>query len=174
MTHICISKLTIIGPDNGLPPGRHQAIIWTNDGILLIGSLGIHFSEILIKFIHYHSRKRIWKRSLQKWRPFCLSLNVIILQYLQDRALTDPVAITIWFIFLTIQKEQETFLVHKTVIIMGFKTFHWSIYKWYKEIYWIEINKFQVRCVISKFSGDRNKTFLLKTRILWCAVINSW
>ena len=39
---------TIIGSDNGLSPGRHQAIIWTNDGILLIGTLGTNFSEILI------------------------------------------------------------------------------------------------------------------------------
>ena len=30
----------IIGSDNGLSPGRRQAIIWTNAGILLIGSLG--------------------------------------------------------------------------------------------------------------------------------------
>ena len=27
MTHICVSKLTIIGSDNGLSPGWHQAII---------------------------------------------------------------------------------------------------------------------------------------------------
>ena len=27
--HICISKLTIIGSDNGLSPRRRQAIIWT-------------------------------------------------------------------------------------------------------------------------------------------------
>ena len=40
VTHICVSELTIIGSDNGLSPGRRQAIIWTNDGILLIGSLG--------------------------------------------------------------------------------------------------------------------------------------
>ena len=32
--HIC--KLTITGSDNGLSPGQHQAIIWTNAGILLI------------------------------------------------------------------------------------------------------------------------------------------
>ena len=38
MTHICVGKLTIIGSDNGLSPGR-QAIIQTNDGILLIGPL---------------------------------------------------------------------------------------------------------------------------------------
>ena len=49
VTHICVSKLSIIGRDNGLSPGRRQAIIWTNDGILLIGPLGTNFSEILIE-----------------------------------------------------------------------------------------------------------------------------
>ena len=38
----------IIGSDNGLLPGQHQAIIWTNVGILLIGPLGTNFNEILI------------------------------------------------------------------------------------------------------------------------------
>ena len=46
VTHICVGKLTIIGSDNGLSPERRQAIIWTNAGILLIGSLGTNFSEI--------------------------------------------------------------------------------------------------------------------------------
>ena len=27
VTHICVSKLTIFGSDNGLSPGRRQAII---------------------------------------------------------------------------------------------------------------------------------------------------
>ena len=40
VTHICVSELTIIGSDNGLSPGRRQAIIWTSAGILLIGPLG--------------------------------------------------------------------------------------------------------------------------------------
>ena len=46
VTHICIcvSKLTIIGSDKTLSPGRHQAIIWTNDGTLLIGHLRIKTS----------------------------------------------------------------------------------------------------------------------------------
>ena len=30
VTHICVNKLAIIGSDNGLSPGRRQAIIWTN------------------------------------------------------------------------------------------------------------------------------------------------
>ena len=42
-------ELTIIGSDNGLSPGRRQAMIWTNAGILLIGALGTNFSEILIE-----------------------------------------------------------------------------------------------------------------------------
>ena len=49
LTHICVGKLTIIGSDNGLSPGRRQAIIWTNAGILLIGPLGTNFSEIFIE-----------------------------------------------------------------------------------------------------------------------------
>ena len=46
VTHICVVKLTIIGSDNGLSPGRRQAIIWTNAGILIIGPLETNFSEI--------------------------------------------------------------------------------------------------------------------------------
>ena len=48
VTHICVSELTIIGSDNGLSPGRRQAIIWKNAGVLLIESLGTNFSEIAI------------------------------------------------------------------------------------------------------------------------------
>ena len=49
VTHICVNKLTIIGSDNGLSPGRRQVIIWTNAEILLIGPLGTNFSEISIE-----------------------------------------------------------------------------------------------------------------------------
>ena len=40
---------TIIGSDNGLSPGRRQAIIQTNAGILLIGTLGTNLDETFIK-----------------------------------------------------------------------------------------------------------------------------
>ena len=33
VTHIYVSKLNIIGSDNGLSPGQRQAIICTNAGI---------------------------------------------------------------------------------------------------------------------------------------------
>ena len=38
VTPICVNKLTIIGSDYGLSPGRRQAIIWNKAGILLIGN----------------------------------------------------------------------------------------------------------------------------------------
>ena len=77
VTHICISKLTIIGSDNGLSPGRRQAIIWTNAGILLIGPLGTNFIEILIGIQTFSFKKMHLKISSVKWRPFCLGLNML-------------------------------------------------------------------------------------------------
>ena len=45
VTPICVSNQTIIGSDNGLSPGRRQAIIWTNAGIWLIGPYGTNENE---------------------------------------------------------------------------------------------------------------------------------
>ena len=70
MTHIGVVKQTIIGSDNGLSPGRRQAIIWTNDGVLLIGPLGANFSEILIEIQTFPFKKMHLKMSSAKWRPF--------------------------------------------------------------------------------------------------------
>ena len=77
MTHICVGNLTITGSDNGLSPDRHQAIIWSNAGILSTGPLGTNSSEILIKkFIHFifHSRRGIWKRRLRNGGHFASAL----------------------------------------------------------------------------------------------------
>ena len=82
MTHICVGKLTTIGSDNGLSPGRRQAIIWTNAGLLLIGPLGTNFSEILIEILTFSFNKLHLKVSSAKWRPFCLGLNVLIMYQL--------------------------------------------------------------------------------------------
>ena len=75
--HICVSKLTIIGANNGLSPGRRQAIIWTNAGILLIGPYGTNFSEISIAILTFSFTKMSLKVSSAKWLPFCLGLNVL-------------------------------------------------------------------------------------------------
>ena len=77
VTHICVSKLTIIGSDNGLSPGQRQAIIWTKAGILLIGLLGTNFIEILTGIQKVSFKKMHLKMSSAKWHPFCPGLNVL-------------------------------------------------------------------------------------------------
>ena len=50
---------------------RHQAIIWTSAGILLIWPPGTNFSEILIRIQTFS-----FKKMHLKWRPICLGLDV--------------------------------------------------------------------------------------------------
>ena len=57
MTHVCVSNLTIIGADNGLSPGRRQAIIYTNTGILLIRTIGKKSVKSYAKLVHFIQEK---------------------------------------------------------------------------------------------------------------------
>ena len=75
--YICVSKLTTIGSDNGLSPDRRKAIIWTNDGILLIGLVGTNFSETLVETLKFSFKKMHLKVSSAKWRRFSLGLIVL-------------------------------------------------------------------------------------------------
>ena len=76
--HICVSRLTITGSDNGLSPRWRQAIIWTNAGILLIGPLGTNFIENLIGILTFSFSKMRLKVSSAKWRPFCLGKQLVL------------------------------------------------------------------------------------------------
>ena len=76
--HICVGKLTSIVSDNDLSPGRRQAIVWTNAGILLIWPSGTNFNETLIEIHAFSFKKMHLKMSSRKWRPFYLRLNVLI------------------------------------------------------------------------------------------------
>ena len=95
MTHMCVGKLSIIGSDNCLSPDRRQAILWTNAGISLIGTLGTNVNNIFIE-IHTFSFKNIHlKMSSGKCRPFCLGLNELS-NYILTRS---PGHIRDWRIF---------------------------------------------------------------------------
>ena len=82
VTHICVSRLTITGSDNGLSPGRRQAIIWTNVVVLLIGPLGTNFSENSIEILTFSFKKMRLNVSSAKRQPFCPGLNVLSLSML--------------------------------------------------------------------------------------------
>ena len=74
LNHMCDS--TIIDWENGLSPGRRQAIMWTNARLLLIKPLQTKYSEILIK-IHSLSFKkmclkcRLWNGGRLVSDPMC-------------------------------------------------------------------------------------------------------
>ena len=51
-----------MGSDNGLSPGRRQAIIWTNAGVLLnVSEILNEIHALLLKEMHF-------KMSSAKWR----------------------------------------------------------------------------------------------------------
>ena len=77
VTHKCVSSLTIIGSDNGLSPGRCQAIIWNNAGILPIRTQGTNVGEILIEIYVFSFTKIHLKTWSAKWQPFCISPSVL-------------------------------------------------------------------------------------------------
>ena len=58
VTHICVSTLPFIVSAYGLSPGRRQAIIWTDAGILSIGPLKTKISvKMQSKFRYFHSKR---------------------------------------------------------------------------------------------------------------------
>ena len=72
--HVCISKLTIIVADNALSPWQHQAINWTNDLILSIGSkLEWNLNRNLYIFIQENTLQNI----VRKLAAFLLGPNVL-------------------------------------------------------------------------------------------------
>ena len=117
--HICVSKLTIIGSDEGLSLARRQAIIWTSDGILLIKLLGTNFSEILIE-IHTISCKKIrLKRKMaailswsQCFNALCQADSAVILHVYIVTIIDRSLAIIAWtfcFIWITEMMRNQIF-----------------------------------------------------------------
>ena len=52
-----------MGSDNGYSPGRRQAIIWANAGILLIGPVRMNVTEMLIEIETFSLKKMHLKMS---------------------------------------------------------------------------------------------------------------
>ena len=71
------ANYVINGSDNGLSHVKHQAIIWTYDGLSLIRPLWIYFGEIWIKVQHFLYKNVDLIMSSAKWQPFCISRNML-------------------------------------------------------------------------------------------------
>ena len=117
LIHICVGKLTTISSDSGLSPGRRQAIIWTNAGILLIGPLGTNFSGILIEIYTFSFKKMHLKMLSGKRRPFFVGFSVLImlfflhswvLQFARKRKWNWKYSMPVAFLFLSIVCQKQS------------------------------------------------------------------
>ena len=78
-SHWCVRKPCMPSLD-GMSPVRHQVIIWTNAGLLLIGTFGtscIWKVKFQSKYNNFHSWNEF--KISSKWRVFCSSCNVVTL-----------------------------------------------------------------------------------------------
>ena len=180
VTHICVSKLTIIGPDNGLSPGRRQAIIWTNTGILLIGPLGTNFSENLSGIQTFSFKKMPLKMSSGKWRPSCLGLNVLNIRkqaFTRCFCVYRDISLFLIEVLSVLVKEKflfifaaphaisicfkQTFRAWKSstrtpfICFLGISptTWHKTLYSWHWRIYHFEIGNISLFDVKTPFSS---------------------
>ena len=139
VTYICVGSLIIIGSDNGLSLGWHQAIIWTNTELLSIRPLGTNQwnvywnSKFPFKKVHL-------KMSSGKCRPFCLGLNVLkqethinIISIILCNA--DIIMKCTWIFisnkvvegFLLPTKKNSEYFVSLASIPPLFQEYHWSV-----------------------------------------------
>ena len=124
--HMFVGNTIVIGSDNALSPGRRQAIIWANAGILSIGPLGTNFSEIWIRIQIFSLEKMHFKVSSAKWRLFCLGLNVLRAVSFDHNRLVPVGTYSIW--------TQETY--HRPTFELVpqksylHRDFHWNATYW--------------------------------------------
>ena len=74
MTHICVSKVTIIGSDNGLSPGWRQTIIWTNANWTPGNKFQWNLIQDLYIFIQDNAFENVvWKMAAKLSQPQCVN-----------------------------------------------------------------------------------------------------
>ena len=77
VTHICVGNLTIIGSDNGLPPGRRQAITWTKCWNIVNwiprNKYQWHFNRNSYNFIQENAFENV----VCEMASICLGLNLL-------------------------------------------------------------------------------------------------
>ena len=85
VTHICVSKLTII---DFFVPVRHKAIVWNNAGLVLFGPIKTNYNEIFIGIHIFSFKKSIWKCRLENGIHFVLAS---VCQHIEAEAKWTPI-----------------------------------------------------------------------------------
>ena len=74
MTHICISKLTIIGSNYGLAPSRYLNQCWN----IVCWTPGNKLQWNLNRNLYIFIKENPFENVIWKWRPYCLGLDELI------------------------------------------------------------------------------------------------
>ena len=95
MTQICVGKLTIIGSDNGLSPGRRQAIIWTKcwniANLTLMNKFQWYFYQNSIIFIPENELENVvCEMASILSRPQCVN-NSVAVRYKKSISIIETV-----------------------------------------------------------------------------------
>ena len=75
VTHICVSKLTIIGSDNGLSPGRRQAITCSNAVYIFNWTLRNELQWNLNRNVYIFIQENVFETVVCEM-TLCVGLNV--------------------------------------------------------------------------------------------------
>ena len=97
VTHLCVSKLSILGSDNGLSPRRRQDFLnqyWDIVNLTLGNKLQWNLNRNLI---YFHSRKCIWKCRLENGDhlspPQCVTGTISKCRLQNDGNLFEPLCV---------------------------------------------------------------------------------
>ena len=114
MTHICISKLTIIGSDSGLSPGRYQAIIWANAGI------SWNTNRISNIFIQENAFQNIvWKMAVILFRPQCVKCSTSLTYSDTNKTFYVEVCHCMWISLGWCKKDATPLLTHWSYVLLA-------------------------------------------------------
>ena len=131
---MCVSELTNIGSDNGLSPGRRQAIILANAGILLIGTLGTNFNEILSEIHTFSFKKNVFENIVCEiaailYRPQCVKHDVPTSRLYHTTLHIIIISLDVSALIYVCTYRTNAYLCNFAVFKLNF-----SFAKWYKRL----------------------------------------
>ena len=172
---MCVNKLSHISSDNGLSPGRRQAIIWTNDRKLLNLSKLRNKLQWHLKINSYHLIQEnafenvVWKMAAILSRPQYVEYLIILCCSLQCFDATP--GFLYWFsLFLLNLFSQCKFCVFR--LFSFFILYHCYRQHDYEQITYIYTVEFDG--VMRKKSGYPSRIKILQERqkLFWSVSIN--
>ena len=97
--HICVSKLTTIGSDNGLSPGRRWAVIWTNAGILFVGPFWTNLSDTITEIQTFFTDENVVENVVCEMAAIFSRTQCVRLVCYHPHIASVPVDVFFYFVY---------------------------------------------------------------------------